>query len=99
MNGHRKRERYSVKKGGRGRTRRHLGHLTHINERLLSAFRVSARESFAAGKFAPQSNRENRVDTRAPANGGIFSCVCPVIASNCASCLVFGATRSFFVIR
>lgn len=37
---------------GRGIGRR-LGHLTHINERLLSAFYVAMREQFAVGKFAP----------------------------------------------
>jgi len=38
---------------GRGVERR-LEHLTHINERLLSAFYVAMREQFAAGKFAPR---------------------------------------------
>jgi hypothetical protein len=43
------------KRGAGGDAGRRLGHLTHINERLLSAFCVAMREQFVAGKFAPQS--------------------------------------------
>lgn len=43
------------RKRGAGRdVGRRLEHLTHINERLLSAFYVAMREQFAAGKFAPR---------------------------------------------
>lgn len=45
---------------------RRLEHLTHINERLLSAFCVAMREQFAAEKFAPQSDDAKTVST----NGG-----------------------------
>lgn len=41
---------------GRRDVGRRLEHLTHINERLLSAFCVAMREQFAAGKFAPRSD-------------------------------------------
>lgn len=51
----------SETRGGRRR-----GHLTHINERLLSAFCVAMREQFAARRsFAPQSDdAKPRVDPR-----------------------------------